>query len=103
MLQATVCDCLAFDPFAFEEDGVSAPEEDVSRGKIVECHPCAMRIKRRPNDAYEVGGYFKVAYFDGTHVLSAELADEIAEFKDHVLARPRFKLTALRAANIIRR
>ena len=26
MLQATVCDCLAPDPFAFEEDGLSAPE-----------------------------------------------------------------------------
>ena len=26
MLQATVCDCLALDPFAFEEDGLSAPE-----------------------------------------------------------------------------
>ena len=36
MLQATVCDCLAFDPFAFEEGGLSAPEVDVSRGKIVE-------------------------------------------------------------------
>ena len=36
MLPATVCDCLAFDPFAFEEDGLSAPEVDVSRGKIVE-------------------------------------------------------------------
>src|SRR5271156_120162 len=36
MLQATVCDCLALDPFAFGEDGLSAPEVDVSRGKIVE-------------------------------------------------------------------
>src|ERR1700724_4817971 len=36
MLQATVCDCLALDPFAFEEDGLSAPEVDVSWGKIVE-------------------------------------------------------------------
>ncbi len=36
MLQATVCDCLALDPFAFEEDGLSAPEVDVSRGEIVE-------------------------------------------------------------------
>ena len=36
MLQATVYDCLAFDPFAFEENGLSAPEVDVSRGKIVE-------------------------------------------------------------------
>jgi hypothetical protein len=36
MLQATVCDCLLLDPFAFEEDGLSASEVDVSRGKIVE-------------------------------------------------------------------
>ena len=36
MLQATVCDCLALDPFAFEEDGLSAPEVDVSWSKIVE-------------------------------------------------------------------
>ena len=36
MLQATVCDCLSFDPFAFEEDGLSAPEVDVSWGKIIE-------------------------------------------------------------------
>ena len=33
MLQATVCDCLALDPFASEEDGLGAPEVDVSRGK----------------------------------------------------------------------
>ena len=36
MLQATICDCLAFDPFAFEEDGLAAPEVDVSRSEIVE-------------------------------------------------------------------
>jgi hypothetical protein len=34
MLQATVCDCLALDPFAFEEHGFSAPEVDVSRSEI---------------------------------------------------------------------
>ena len=34
MLQATVCDCLALDPFAFEEDGLGASEVDVSRGKV---------------------------------------------------------------------
>jgi hypothetical protein len=33
VLQATICDCLAFDPFAFEEDGLSAPEMDVSQGR----------------------------------------------------------------------
>ena len=36
MLQATVCDCLALDPFAFEEDGLSASEVDVSRSEIAE-------------------------------------------------------------------
>ena len=36
VLQATVCDCRVLDPFAFEEDGLSASEVDVSRGKIVE-------------------------------------------------------------------
>ena len=28
------CDGLAFDPFAFEEDGLGPPEEDVSRSEI---------------------------------------------------------------------
>ena len=36
MLQATVCDGLAFDPFAFEEDGLGASEVDVSRSEIAE-------------------------------------------------------------------
>ena len=26
VLQATVCDCLALDPFAFEEDGLPHPK-----------------------------------------------------------------------------
>ena len=34
MLQATVCERLAFDPFAFEEDGLSASEVDVSRVRL---------------------------------------------------------------------
>jgi hypothetical protein len=33
MLQATVCYCLALDPFAFEGDDLSAPEMDVSLGR----------------------------------------------------------------------
>ena len=36
MLQATVCDCLSLDPFAFEEDGLGSSEVDVGWGKIVE-------------------------------------------------------------------
>ena len=34
MLQATVGDCLALDPFAFEEDGVGSSEVDVGRREI---------------------------------------------------------------------
>jgi hypothetical protein len=37
MLQATVCDCLALEPFAFEEDGLSASEIDVGRGRLSRC------------------------------------------------------------------
>jgi len=34
VLQTTVCDCLSFDPFAFEEDGLSPSEVDVGRREI---------------------------------------------------------------------
>ena len=47
MLQATVYDCLSFDPFAFEEERLSAPEVDVSRGKIVEALVIAGRVVMR--------------------------------------------------------
>ena len=36
MLQATIGDGLAFDPFAFEKDGLGPPEVDVSRSEIAE-------------------------------------------------------------------
>src|SRR4051795_9655144 len=36
MLQAAIGDGLAFDPFAFEEDGLAASEVDVGRGEIAE-------------------------------------------------------------------
>jgi hypothetical protein len=59
MLQATVCDCLAFDPFAFEEDGLSAPEVDVSRGTIVEVLVIAgmVVVRHEGGDlAFEIAG-----------------------------------------------
>jgi hypothetical protein len=34
MLQAAIGDGLAFDPFAFEENGVAAPDVDVGRGEV---------------------------------------------------------------------
>ena len=36
MLQATVCDCLALDPFAFEEDGLGSSEVDVGWREIAQ-------------------------------------------------------------------
>ena len=36
MLRTTIGDGLAFDPFAFEEDGLGPSEVDVSRSEIVE-------------------------------------------------------------------
>jgi hypothetical protein len=34
MLQATIGDCLALDPFAFEEDGLNPSEVDIGRREI---------------------------------------------------------------------
>ena len=36
LLQTTVCNGLAFDPFAFEENGLGPSEVDVGRGQVVE-------------------------------------------------------------------
>ena len=36
MVQAALSDGVAFDPFAFEEDCLAAPEVDVGRGEIFE-------------------------------------------------------------------
>jgi hypothetical protein len=59
MLQATVCDCLALDPLAFEEDGLPASEVDVSRGKIVEALVIAgmVVVRHEGGDlAFEIAG-----------------------------------------------
>ena len=34
VLQATIGDCLSFDPFAFEEDGLGPSEVDIGRREI---------------------------------------------------------------------
>ena len=59
MLQAAVCDCLAFDPFAFEEDGLGPAEVDVSRSKIVEALVIAGMVVMRHEGrdlAFEIAG-----------------------------------------------
>ena len=63
MLQATVCDCLALDPFAFEEDRLSAPEVDVSRSEIVEALVIAgmVVVRHEGGDlAFEIAGQIVV-------------------------------------------
>jgi hypothetical protein len=55
----TVCDCLALDPFAFEEHGLSASEVDVSWGKIVEARVIAGVVVMRHEGrdlAFEIAG-----------------------------------------------
>jgi len=36
LVQAALSDGVAFDPFAFDQDGLAASEVDVSRGEMVE-------------------------------------------------------------------
>jgi hypothetical protein len=36
VVQAALFDCVSFDPFTFEQDGLAASEVDVGRGEIVE-------------------------------------------------------------------
>ena len=59
MLQATVCECLALDPFAFEEDGLSPPEVDVSRGEIAQALVIAgmvVMVDEGRDLAFEIAG-----------------------------------------------
>jgi hypothetical protein len=59
VLQATVCDCLALDPFAFEEDGLGASKIDVSWGEIVEALVIAGMVVVRDEGrdlAFEIAG-----------------------------------------------
>ena len=58
MLQATVGDCLALDPFAFEEDGVGSSEVDVGRREITQALVVASVIVMI-DELFNVG--FKIA------------------------------------------
>ena len=48
-------------------------------------------------------GISRSAPFDGAHIISAELADEIAQLKNNVLTRPRLLWTSLRSADVVGR
>src|SRR3974377_1610397 len=43
-LQAAIGDGVAFDPFAFQKDGLAAPEVDVSRSEIADAFMIAQMI-----------------------------------------------------------
>ena len=63
VLQAAICDSLSFDPFAFEEDGLAAPEVDVGRGEIVDALVIALVVVVRDeglNLAFQVAGQIVV-------------------------------------------
>ena len=80
MLQAAICDGLAFDPFAFEEDGFSAPEVDVSRSEIVEALVVAAMVvvlDEGRDLAFEIAG--QVVVFQQDAVLQ-RLMPEVARF-----------------------
>jgi hypothetical protein len=42
--QPTVLDGLAFDPFSFQQDGLTAPEVDIGQGEIVDALVIARRL-----------------------------------------------------------
>ena len=59
MLQTTIGDGLAFDPFAFEEDGLGPSEVDVSRSEIAEALVIAGMVVMRHEGrdlAFEIAG-----------------------------------------------
>ncbi len=59
MLQATIGDCLPFDPFAFGEDGSPPSEVDVGRGEIGQASvvSCMGVMRHERGDlAFEIAG-----------------------------------------------
>jgi len=100
MLQATVCDCLALDPFAFEEDGLGAPEVEVSRGKIVEAHVIAGVVAEHDEGgdlAFEIAGQVVVLKQDAVFArlmpaldfaLGLRMVGRSADMLDVLLVQP---------------
>jgi hypothetical protein len=57
MLQAAISDCVSFDPFSFQQDGLGASEVDVSRGEIAQAFVMAIvLIDERVDLGLEVAG-----------------------------------------------
>ncbi len=57
--QPTVLDGLAFDPFSFQQDGLTAPEVDVGRGEIVDAlviAPMVVVRDERIDLSFEIAG-----------------------------------------------
>jgi hypothetical protein len=44
VLQAAISDCVSFDPFSFQQDGLGASEVDVSRGEIAQAPVIAAMV-----------------------------------------------------------
>src|ERR1700677_3995073 len=100
MLQATVCDCLALDPFAFEEEGLSAPEGDVSWDKVVEALVIAGMVVMRHEGgdlAFEIAGHVVVLKQDSVlerlmpaldFALGLRMVGRSADMLDLLLVQP---------------
>ena len=57
VLQATIGDCLSFDPFAFEEDGLSRSEVDIGRREIGQALVVMVVLRHEGRDpAFEIAG-----------------------------------------------
>ena len=59
MLRATIGDCLSFDPFAFEEDGLSPSEVDVGGREIAQALVVSRMVVLRHeggDPAFEIAG-----------------------------------------------
>ena len=59
VLQATIGDCLSFDPFAFEEDGLGPSEADIGRREIGQALVVSRMVVLRHeggDPAFEIAG-----------------------------------------------
>ena len=80
--QPTVLDGLAFDPFSFQQDGLTAPEVDVGRGEIVDALVIAPVVVVRDECidlSFEIAGQLIVLEQDA--VLEAHPRSTISGFR----------------------
>jgi hypothetical protein len=107
--QPTVLDGLTFDPFSFQQDGLTAPEVDVGRGEIVDALVIAPVVVVRDECidlSFEIAGHrldkagSKVGQKTRTFVLALLVRSTVDLFADHLFARFSFEI-ACRASSAL--